>query len=368
MKKIVFATLLITLIAISAQSQITLPADANKKASVSENIGITTVKVNYSRPELKGREGKIWGNVVHYGFADLHYGTSKAAPWRAGANENTTMEFSSDVFIEGKPLPAGKYGFFIAMGPEKATLVFSKFNTAWGSFYYDSTYDALRVEVPVKKLNESVERLKYEFDDQTDSSAVLSLKWEKVKVPLTISVDLKKIQIESFRREVNSGLFYRYWQNMQEAANYCLVNNVNLEEGLSWAERAVNPYFGETNFLTLSTYASLLEKFDRKKEADSLMQKAMPMGTPLQLLVYGSNLNKMKKHQEAFKIFKMNYDKNPAENYANLGMVMGYYFLDNKKEALKYAQKGQETTTDPGWKNYFVSLVNDMNAGKELFK
>src|SRR6188472_587328 len=123
---------------IGSKAQITFPPDGNKKASVSEEIGITKVSIEYSRPGLKGREGKIWGGLVHYGFADLHYGTSKAAPWRAGANENTTIEFSSDVAVEDKPLPAGKYGFFIAMGADKATLVFSKFSTAWGSFYYDS--------------------------------------------------------------------------------------------------------------------------------------------------------------------------------------------------------------------------------------
>jgi tetratricopeptide (TPR) repeat protein len=368
MNKTLFATLLFTLVAVNTFSQITWPADGNKKASVSEDIGITTVKVNYSRPGVKGREGKIWGQLVHYGFVDLHYGTSKAAPWRAGANENTTIEFSTDVSVEGKSLQAGKYGFFIAMGAEKAILVFSKFNNAWGSFYYDSTYDALRVAVPVQKLNESVERLKYEFDGQTDSSAVLSLQWEKVKIPFTISVDLEKVQIESFRKEFNSGIFYRYWQNMQLAANYCLVHNVNLEEGLSWADRSVNTYFGEANFLTLSTYAGLLEKFDRKREADSLMQKAFPMATSLQLVMYGNNLNKMKKHQEAFKVFKMNYDKNPKEDYANLGMVMGYYFLNNKKEAIAYAQKGKDQTAEAGWKSYFDSLINDMNAGKEVFK
>src|SRR5687768_17030946 len=214
MKEIFTASLLITLLLYTAQSQITLPADGNKKASVSENIGITTVKIDYSRPEVKGREGKIWGNLVHYGFADLHYGTSKAAPWRAGANENTTIEFSTEVLIEGKPIQAGKYGFFIAMGAEKATLVFSKFNTAWGSFYYDPKDDALRVEVPVQKLNESVERLKYEFSDQKENSAVVSLQWEKVKIPFTVSVDLQKEQIASFRREFNMGTFYRYWQNM----------------------------------------------------------------------------------------------------------------------------------------------------------
>src|SRR3990170_5880742 len=129
MKKIFIASLVIPLFVITAHSQITFPADGNKKASVSENIGNTTVKIDYSRPGVKGREGKIWGSLVHYGFADLHYGTSKAAPWRAGANENTTIEFSSEVLIEGKSIQAGKYGFFVAMGPEKATLIFSKYNT-----------------------------------------------------------------------------------------------------------------------------------------------------------------------------------------------------------------------------------------------
>ena len=92
----------------------TLPDGGNKKAMVGERIGITDVVINYSRPGVKGRDGKIWGQLIHTGFTDLGFGTSKAAPWRAGANENTTIEFSTDVKIEGQPLPAGKYGFFIA--------------------------------------------------------------------------------------------------------------------------------------------------------------------------------------------------------------------------------------------------------------
>ena len=102
--------LILILASLFSNSQVKTPAvGGNKKASVSEQIGITDITINYDRPAVKGREGKIWGNLVHYGFADLHYGTSKAAPWRAGANENTTFEFTTDVSIEGKPLSAGKY-------------------------------------------------------------------------------------------------------------------------------------------------------------------------------------------------------------------------------------------------------------------
>ena len=109
------------------------PDGGNRKASVSEQVGIVKIDINYSRPGVKGREGKIWNTTVaHYGFVDLGHGTTNAAPWRAGANENTTMSFSHPVKVEGKDLPAGKYGFFIALGEEESTLIFSRINTVDG--------------------------------------------------------------------------------------------------------------------------------------------------------------------------------------------------------------------------------------------
>lgn len=348
--------------------QITWPADGNKKASVSEDIGITRVTMHYSRPGVKGREGKIWGQLVHYGFADLHYGTSKAAPWRAGANENTTLEVSTDVMIEGQPLKAGKYGFFVAMGPDSATVVLSNFSTAWGSFYYDPKDDALRVRVPVIKVPNSVEWLKYEFIGQSDSSAVLSLQWEKVLIPVTISVDLHQVQIESFRREFNSGIFYRYWQNMEMAANYCLVNNINLEEGLGWAERSINTFFGEANFKTLSTYAGLLEKTGRTKEADSVMKKALPMGTIPDLFNYGYSLARSGENRKAFDIWKLNYDKDPANDYSVLGMSMAYYVTGKNVEAVKLAKAGRDKTLQADFKSFYDSMIMKMEAGKNIFK
>ena len=108
-------------------AQLTIPPDGgNKKAAVSGHIGITDVTIRYDRPAVKGREGKIWNGLVHTGFKDLGFGTSKAAPWRAGANENTTITFSTDVKVEGKYIKEGTYGFFVAMGTGDATVIFSK--------------------------------------------------------------------------------------------------------------------------------------------------------------------------------------------------------------------------------------------------
>lgn len=338
----------------------------SKMAAVSEQIGITDVTISYSRPAVGGREGRIWGDLVPYGFVDYHYGTSKAAPWRAGANENTTIEFSTDVAIGGKPLAAGKYGFFVAMGPEKATLVFSKDNNAWGSFYYDAVKDVLRVEVPVVKVGESVERLKYEFTAETDSSAVVSLQWEKVRIPFTVAVDLKKTQVEAYRHAFNSGAFYIYWQNMQQAADFCLVNDINIEEGLSWADRSINTYFGEANFRTLSTYAGLLEKVGRRREADSVMKIAVPKGSVQDIYIYGSKLLRMKKIKEAVDIYKTNYAQSPKDWLANLGMAKGCAATGDKAAALKYADSSIALVQDKGTKDNIGRMKEAIGSGKDV--
>src|ERR1700735_5110486 len=110
MKKALFAGVLLAVISLHSsylQAQLTaLPDGGNKQAVVSERIGITDVTLHYNRPGVKGREGQIWGKLIPEGYADLGFGTSKAAPWRAGSNENTTIEFTTDVLVEGQPLPA----------------------------------------------------------------------------------------------------------------------------------------------------------------------------------------------------------------------------------------------------------------------
>ena len=142
-----------------------VPNGYTKKAIVSEQVGLTQVTITYHRPAVKGREGKIWGELVHKGFVDQGFGNGKPAPWRAGANENTVIEFDNDVKIEGQTLPKGRYGFFIAYDPMESTIIFSKRSDAWGSFFYDEKEDALRVKVKPQPLEKSVENLKYEFSE-----------------------------------------------------------------------------------------------------------------------------------------------------------------------------------------------------------
>ncbi|MBO9205066.1 MULTISPECIES: DUF2911 domain-containing protein [Niastella] len=368
MKKILIACLALTCYIVSYSQLSTPPFGGNKKATVGERIGITDVTIHYDRPGVKGREGKIWGQLVQKGFTDQGFGTSKAAPWRAGANENTTIEFSTPVNIEGQALPAGKYGFFIAYDPDECTVIFSKNATSWGSFYYDQKEDALRVKVKPQPLDKSVEWLTYEFVDETNNGATVALVWEKLKIPFKVETDYNNLQLESFRRELRSEkAFNPGWQSFDQAAQFCLQNNVNIEEGMQWADNAINlPFIGQKNFVTLSTKASFLKKLGKDAEADALMKEALPMGTVNELHNYARQLLQQKKSKEAFEVFKVNYDKNPNEFTTQVGMARGYSAMGDYKKALGFAQKALPKAPDNANKMNVEKMITTLQGGKDI--
>jgi hypothetical protein len=347
----------------NAQNLKTLPSGGNKKAIVSEVIGITTVTINYDRPGVKGREGKIYGTpVVHIGFVDPGFGSSKASPWRAGANENTTMEFSTDVKVEGKNLPAGKYGFFIAYDPNECTLIFSKNTTSWGSYFYNDKEDVLRVKVKPVALDKSVEWLKYEFMNQTENSATIALQWEKLMIPFKVEVDLVNTELASYRDELRGNKGFN-WQNLQMAASVCDQNNVSLDEGLQWSNLAV-AY--DKNFQTLSTNSSLLAKLGQKAKADSVMKEAMNIGSMIDLHLYGKQLLSQKKNKEALEVFQLNAKKNPKQFMTYAGLTRGFSANGDFKSALKNAKEALPLAPDPVNKSSIEGMIKKLEKGVDV--
>jgi hypothetical protein len=163
----------------NAQSAVLdLPRDS-QHAKVIQRVGITDITINYHRPLVKGR--KVWGGLVPYGQV-----------WRAGANENTTIEFSDPVTVEGKTLAKGIYGLHMIPTENDWTVIFSKVATAWGSFTYKESEDALRVNVKPRPADMK-EALAYEIDNVTPNAAVVTLRWEKVAAPRAGPVHLGRL-------------------------------------------------------------------------------------------------------------------------------------------------------------------------------
>ena len=146
------------------------------KAAVIQTVGFTEVRIDYSRPGVKKRE--IWGKLVPYD-----------AVWRAGANEATKITFSTDVTVEGKKLKKGSYSLFAIPGRNDWTIIFNKVADQWGAFEYNESEDALRVKVKTENAIWQ-EWLSYTINKASDTSAVIRLEWEKIKVPFKVEVKL----------------------------------------------------------------------------------------------------------------------------------------------------------------------------------
>ena len=313
--------------------------EPSPKATVSQRIGITEVAVTYHRPNVLKRE--IWGKLVPYGFNNLGFGTSKAAPWRAGANETTTVSFQHDVSVAGSPLKAGTYGLFMAIAPDgTVTAIFSHDTATWGSFFYDQDKDALRVTT---KWEDSAfhEQLTYDFSEVSKTSAVLALSWEKKRIPIPIKVDTEQIVLATLKDELRGSKGFRY-QNWQAAVDYLQQNNLDLPLALQWAEFAVSdPNIGERNFLTLSTKADVLEKMGRGAEANATMDEAMKLGTPVQIHQYGRTLLAAHNKERAVQVFKLNAQMHPDAWPVNYGLARAYSTMGDYKSAFEALTKAQ---------------------------
>ncbi len=188
-KSITFNILMV--IAIIAVTNLAIAQDAkprkSPKATISQRVGADTdIAIDYSRPGVKGRT--VWGELVPYGlYPGNKYSKEKPFPWRAGANENTTISFNHDVKIEGKAIPAGKYGVHMIAGKSEFKIMFNKVNDAWGSYAYDAAQDALVITVkPVESAQ--TEWLEFGFEDLSDTGATVCLKWANLKIPFKVEL------------------------------------------------------------------------------------------------------------------------------------------------------------------------------------
>ena len=335
------------------------PSGDNQKASVSQWIGPVQVTVEYSSPDVHGpngedRAGHIWGELVPFGMHDLGFNDCKSCPWRAGANENTVFTVSHDVTIEGKPLPAGRYGLHMIAGKDEWTVILSKRANAWGSYFYNPSEDALRVQVKPAAC-EYHEWLTYEFTDRQPARATMALRWEKLQVPVIIGIsDPKALYAQIIREEMRGEKAFQ-WANLEAAAQYWLQNKLEPREALVWAEKAVSqPGVGNENFQTLTTLAQVQMASGEDAAATRTIDRAMASGgvTVFAVHTFGRQLQGLGRPKDALRVFEANAKRFPGQWPTGLGLARGYDGVGETSKAIVAARKSLASAPDePNRKN-----------------
>ena len=363
-----FMSMLFFCIGLNAQMLQLPDGGVNYKCKTGRRVGVTDIEINWNAPGVKGREGQIWGTaVVPYGFTVLGFGSYVASPWRAGANESTTMSFSTDVKINGKPLKAGKYGFFIAVYPDSCTLIFNKNTSGWGSYFYKNELDVLRVGARQQKEGkETKERLDYVFSNQTDRSVEVALEWERWRIPFDLEVDLTQTTLSSIQSQLSGAMGFDP-PGLEAGAAWCLQNNINFEEALKWINVVVDPNLGRVNtFQALSTKAGLLAKLNKSEEADNIMKTALENATVLEMHSYGRQLLAEKKVKEAMEVFEKNHKKYKGAWPTNAGMMRGYSAIGDVKKALAHARLAVAQAPNDESKRIVEQAIKTLESGKTL--
>jgi tetratricopeptide (TPR) repeat protein len=312
---------------------------ASQRATVGQTVGLTEIRITYDRPLVNKRE--IWGKLVPYDSV-----------WRAGANENTVIAFSSPVRVGGHDLPAGRYGVHMIPTASEWTVILSRQADAWGSFSYDPKEDALRVTaVPVAAPFQ--EALGYTLDDPGTGSLVATMHWEKLAVPFTVEVDHKRVVVDSLRQQLR-GLGRFFWQPWVQAAAWCAGNDVNLEEAAQWAQSSIAI---NENFTNLRVKATLLEKMGDATNAAQLRSRSFELATEPDINAYGYQLLGEGKVDSAIVVFQKNAKDHPKSwnVYDSLGEA--YATKGDKRRAVEQYNKAREMTKDPAQQRRIAGIL-----------
>ena len=239
-------------------------------ATVTQFVGVTEVKIDYSSPGVKGR--KIWGELVPFGEI-----------WRTGANEATTITFSDPVKVTGNELPAGTYGIHTIPGENEWEFIFSKDTKVDGSSTFDKNKEVLRISAKPEE-HHFMERMTFLFTDVTDNSVNVNLLWDKLEVSFKIETKTNEIFLSNAREQLS-------WSQTFQAAQYCLNANINLEEALSWIEASclIKEVYWNTR-----VKAQLQYKLGMKDEAIATMEKVIELGGKMESAPFDyDNMKKM---------------------------------------------------------------------------
>ncbi|MDP9360959.1 MAG: DUF2911 domain-containing protein [Acidobacteriota bacterium] len=265
MRKFIAICLFLASAALPLAAQQTAPALKLPRLSqhqvVTQTFGLTDIKIDYSRPGVKGRT--VWGALVPYDKV-----------WRTGANEATQISFSDDVTINGQALPKGTYSLHTIPGKDSWTVIFNKTAQQWGSFKYDAAQDALRVTVKPEKAP-FTEWMELDFPQVTNDSAVVAIRWENVSVPFTVSTNTTATVMAAATTAV-SGAAATDFQTPYRAASFAFDAG-NSDQAMKWLDQSMKAKQTTSN---LYLKARILAKSGDRAGAIASAEAALKLAGP----------------------------------------------------------------------------------------
>ncbi len=259
MKKMMLSAVGLVLVAQLATAQIRTPSPS-PAATVIQTIGVTDVTVKYSRPSLKGRS-PFTGDFVPTGKI-----------WRTGANGATAFTTTTDMMVNGKPLAAGTYAIVSIPAATEWTLIFSK-DMAVTEQSYKQDQDVLRVSMTPTKTGEKAETFTIGFSNVTDSTATMDIMWADVKASANLMTNTAANTIALIDKAVTDKP--DDVNTLTAAANYNLSKGRNLEQSLSYVDKAIA---AKETYRNLWLKSQILAKMGKFTDALPLAQKALTMG------------------------------------------------------------------------------------------
>ncbi len=241
-----------------AYAQIALP-QPSPAATVTQKVGLADVTLSYSRPNARGR--KIFGDLLPYGQL-----------WRTGANAATKLTFSEEVTVNGTKVPAGEYSLFTIPGKDEWTVMLNK-NPKASANDYKEAEDAARFKVKPAKTSAPYETFTIDFSDLTANTANMNIKWENTKVTLKLETDVDSKVMAQIKEKVIDNPNAQP-QDMYMASIYYLDNNKDLNQALTWMNKATEK---DPQFWQLHQKARLQAKMKDYKNAEATARKSIEM-------------------------------------------------------------------------------------------
>lgn len=256
MKKLLSLCTFAVLLTFSVNAQIKTP-QPSPLAKISQEVGLSKVDVEYSRPSTKGR--KIFGELVPFGEM-----------WRTGANASTKVTFGDDVKIGGTTVPKGAYALYVTPNMKDWSVIFYKNTSFWGvpGKDFNEADVAAKVTVPVVMLAENVESFTINVDNLRNSSFDLVIEWEKTRATVPVSMDTDTKVMADIKAQMEGPSASTYYQS----ARYYYEEKKDMNMALAWVQMALDK--GGEKFWIVRQKALILAELGRYKDAIATAERS----------------------------------------------------------------------------------------------